>query len=208
MLRRFLCLSFSGGSTFLFSVSEDSKSRVRKRRWWRWPLRVCIVLLLAAVGAALYLNQAGLPDFAKRSLQARLAERGVRLDFDWLRMDWNGAWRAAQLRLGQADAGGSVGVTVDGSVVRPDYGALLAGRAAVRDFSLTGLQFEAQLTDGAHGDDQRCAVLRGKLGVGDDGGVVNFRADLFRGNFDDVAHGESLRLQPAQPRLAGLARAP
>ena len=148
MLRRFLCLSFSGGSTFLFFVSEDSKSRVRKRRWWRWPLRVCMVLLLAAVGAALYLNQAGLPDFAKRSLQARLAQRGVRLDFDWLRMDWNGAWRAAQLRLGQADAGGSVGVTVDGSVVRPDYGALLAGRAAVRDFSLTGLQFEAQLTDG------------------------------------------------------------
>ena len=147
MLRRFLCLNLSGGSTFLFSVSEDSKNRVRRRRWWRWPLRVCVVLLLVAAGAALYLNQAGLPDFVKRSLQVRLAERGVQLDFDWLRMDWNGAWRAGQLRLGQSDAAGSVALTVGNSVVRPDYGALLSGRAAVRGLSLTGFQFDAQLTD-------------------------------------------------------------
>ena len=56
-------------------MSNDSKTRVRKRRWWRWPLRVCVVLLLVIAGAALYLNQAGLPGFAKRSLQARLAKR-------------------------------------------------------------------------------------------------------------------------------------
>ena len=84
-------------------VSGDSKKTcVRKRRWWRWPLRVAIVLAFVVAGAAVYLNQAGLPGFAKRSLQARLAQRGVTLDFDWLRMDWDGAWRAAQLRLGQA----------------------------------------------------------------------------------------------------------
>ena len=64
MLRRFLYLSFSGGSTFLLSVSNDSKTRVRSRCWWHWPLRVCVVLLLVVVGAALYLNLAGLPDFA------------------------------------------------------------------------------------------------------------------------------------------------
>ena len=86
-------------------MSNDSKKTcVRKRRWWRWPLRVAIVLVFVVAGAAVYLNQAGLPGFAKRSLQARLAQRGVTLDFDWLRMDWDGAWRAAELRLGQADA--------------------------------------------------------------------------------------------------------
>ena len=76
MLRRFLSLNFSGSSTFLFFVSNDSKTHVRKRRWWRWPLRVFVLLLLALGGAALYLNQAGLPGFAKRSLQTRLAKRG------------------------------------------------------------------------------------------------------------------------------------
>jgi len=106
-----------------------------------------VVLLLALAGAALYLNQAGLPDFAKRQLQSRLAQRGVQLDYDWLRMDWDGAWRAGQLRLGQSDAAGSVALTVGNSVVRPDYGALLSGRAAVRELSLTGFQFDAQLTD-------------------------------------------------------------
>ena len=99
-------------------VSDDSKkTRVRKRCWWRWPLRVAIVLAFVVAGAAVYLNQAGLPGFAKRSLQARLAQRGVTLDFDWLRMDWDGAWRAAQLRLGQADAVGSLGVAVGSGVV-------------------------------------------------------------------------------------------
>ena len=87
-----------------------------------------VVLLLSLAGAALYLNQAGLPDFAKRHLQSRLTQRGVQLDFDWLRMDWDGAWRAGQLRLGQSDAAGSVALTVGNSVVRPDYGALLSGR--------------------------------------------------------------------------------
>ena len=106
-----------------------------------------VVLLLSLAGAALYLNQAGLPDFAKRHLQSRLTQRGVQLDFDWLRMDWDGAWRAGQLRLGQSDAAGSVALTVGNSVVRPDYGALLSGRAAVRELSLTGFQFDAQLTD-------------------------------------------------------------
>ena len=230
MLRRFLCLSFSGGSTFLFFVSEDSKSRVRKRRWWRWPLRVCMVLLLAAVGAALYLNQAGLPDFAKRSLQARLAQRGVRLDFDWLRMDWNGAWRATQLRLGQADAGGSVGVTVDGSIVRPDYGALLAGRATVRDFSLTGLQFEAQLTDGATNlPPIRVSWPEGELRLARSGALTakNLMGDVMGVSVDAAlsvanamaplldrepsaepldAEGLSEKLKPFKAGLAGLAK--
>ncbi len=147
MLRRFLCLTCFGGSASVF-VPEESKTPVRKRRWWRWPLRVGIVLLLTLAGAALYLNQSGLPGFAKRSLQARLAKRGVQLDFDWLRMDWDGAWRAAQLRLGQADAAGRVGVTVGSGVFRPDYGALFAGRAAVREFSLARFQLDAQLADG------------------------------------------------------------
>ena len=225
MLRRFLCLSLSGGSTFLFSVSEDSKNRVRRRRWWRWPLRVCVVLLLVAAGAALYLNQAGLPDFVKRSLQARLAERGVQLDFDWLRMDWNGAWRAGQLRLGQSDAAGSVALTVGNSVVRPDYGALLSGRAAVRGLSLTGFQFDAQLTDaGTNLAPMKVSFPEGELRLADTGTLTakQLKGDVLGFSVDvDVslanvmtlrtarkldAEPLSEKLRPFKARLAGLAK--
>ena len=225
MLRRFLCLNLSGGSTFLFSVSEDSKNRVRRRRWWRWPLRVCVVLLLVAAGAALYLNQAGLPDFVKRSLQARLAERGVQLDFDWLRMDWNGAWRAGQLRLGQSDAAGSVALTVGNSVVRPDYVALLSGRAAVRGLSLTGFQFDAQLTDaGTNLPPMKVSFPEGELRLADTGtltakqlkgDVLGFSVDVdvslanvmtLRTTRKPDAEPLSEKLRPFKARLAGLAK--
>ena len=225
MLRRLLCLNLSGGSTFLFSVSEDSKNRVRRRRWWRWPLRVCVVLLLVVAGAALYLNQAGLPDFVKRSLQARLAERGVQLDFDWLRMDWNGAWRAGQLRLGQSDAAGSVALTVGNSVVRPDYGALLSGRAAVRGLSLTGFQFDAQLTDaGTNLPPMKVSFPEGELRLADTGTLTakQLKGDVLGFSVDvDVslanvmtlrtarkldAEPLSEKLKPFKARLAGLAK--
>ena len=230
MLRRFLCLSLSGGSTFLFSVSEDSKNRVRRRRWWRWPLRVCVVLLLVAAGAALYLNQAGLPDFVKRSLQARLVKRGVQLDFDWLRMDWNGAWQAGQLRFGQTDTNGSVAVTVGGSVVRPDYRALLSGRADVRELSLKGLHFDAQLADaGTNLPPIRVSWPQGELRLTDTGTFtakhligdvmgVSVDIDLSVGNARSPvaardprampydARELSEQLKPLKARLAGLAK--
>ena len=188
------------------------------------------MLLLVIAGAALYLNQAGLPGFAKRSLQARLAKRGVRLDFEWLRMDWNGAWRAGQLRLGQADAGGSIGVTVNGSVVRPDYGALLAGRDAVRDFSLTGLQFEAQLADGGTNlPPLRISFPEGELRLARSGALTakNLKGDVMGVSVDAAlsvanamaplldrepsaepltAQGLSEKLKPFKARLAGLAK--
>ena len=151
----------------MFFVSNDSKTCVHKRRWL---LRMFVVLLLVLAGTALYLNQAGLPDFAKRHLQSRLAQQGVQLDFDWLRMDWDGAWRADQLRLGQADAAGSVTVTVGNSVVRPDYAALLSGRPAVRELSLTGLQFDAQLTDaGTNFPPIKVSFPEGELSLADTG---------------------------------------
>ncbi len=169
MLRRFLCLTFSG-SIFLFSVSNNSKTCVRKRRWL---LRMFVMLMLVLAGTALYLNQAGLPDFAKRHLQSRLAQRGVQLDFDWLRMDWDGAWRASRLRLGQSDTAGSVALTLGNNVIRPDYGALLSGRAAIRGLSLTGFQFDAQLIDaGANLTPIKVSFPTGELRLTDTGTVT------------------------------------
>ena len=226
MLRRFLCLNLSGGSTFLFSVSEDSKNRVRRRRWWRWPLRVCVVLLLVAAGAALLPE----PGWAARLRQSEacrraLAERGVQLDFDSLRMDWNGAWRADQLRLAQSDAAGSVALTVGNSVVRPDYGTLLSGRAAVRGLSLTGFQFDAQLTDaGTNLPPMKVSFPKGELRLADTGtltakqlkgDVLGFSVDVdvslanvmtLRTARKPDAEPFSEKLRPFKARLAGLAK--
>ena len=183
-------------------MANDSKTRVRKRRWWRWLLRVCLVLLLALAGAALYLNQAGLPDFAKRHLQSRLAQRGVQLDFDWLRMDWDGAWRASQLRLGQADAAGSIALTVGNSVVRPDYGALLSGRAAVRELSLTGFQFAALLTDaGTNLPPIKVTFPEGELRLADTGTLTakHLKGDVLGVSVDvDLSLANAMALRTAR----------
>ena len=57
-------------------VSKESKTPKPKRRWLRRSLWLCLVLALLGVAAIGYLNQVGLPDFAKRELQERLAKRG------------------------------------------------------------------------------------------------------------------------------------
>ena len=129
-------------------MNDDSRTRVRKRRLWRLPIHFGIVLLIVAAASMLYLNQIGLPGFAKRSLQARLATQGLKLDFDWLRVGWNGALRAARMQLDQADDAGRLSVIVGSGVILPNYAAFLSGRSILREFSLSGIQLEAQLNDG------------------------------------------------------------
>ncbi|MFL3665279.1 MAG: hypothetical protein ACJ06V_01710, partial [Verrucomicrobiota bacterium] len=203
-------------------MSNDSKTRVRKLRWL---LRMFVVLLLVLAGTALYLNQAGLPDFAKRHLQSRLAQREVQLDFDWLRMDWDGAWRVGQLQLGQSDTAGSVALTVGNSVIRPDYGALLSGRAAVRGLSLTGFQFDAQLNDaGANLTPMKVSFPEGELHLADTGAltakqlkgdVLGFSVDVdvslvnvmtLRTDRKSDAKPLSEKLRPFKARLVDLAK--
>ena len=72
-------------------VSKEFKTPKPKRRWLRRSLWLCLVLALLGVAAIGYLNQVGLPDFAKRELQERLAKRGIELEFDWLRLELNDA---------------------------------------------------------------------------------------------------------------------
>ena len=84
-----------------------------------------MVIALGAAGLG-YLNQVGLPGFAKRELQDRLAKRGIELDFDWVRLEWDGAWKAKWLRLGQADSSGKLSIAVEHVFIRPVYRSLLS----------------------------------------------------------------------------------
>jgi len=83
-------------------VSKESKTPKPKRRWLRRSLWLCLVLALLGVAAIGYLNQVGLPDFAKRELQERLAKLAepVRVDLgdSLLKVNGNGVRPAGMVK--------------------------------------------------------------------------------------------------------------
>ena len=55
------------------------------------------------LGALLYLNRVGLPDFAKQPLLENLRARGLELEFSRLRLSWYRGIVAENVRFGRAD---------------------------------------------------------------------------------------------------------
>ena len=119
-----------------------------KRRWLRRLLGLFLVVILLSVGAVLYLNQIGLPGFAKRGVQQYLAELGIKLDFNWLRIHLDGTWNARQLKIDQTDSGGVLGVSFDDITVRPNYLSLILGQPSVKEFGIRGLGLKAEMVLG------------------------------------------------------------
>ena len=58
------------------------------RRGFRWCRIVFLLLLLLAVGAFIYLNRVGLPNFLKTRLLAELRSHGLELEFQRVRLRW------------------------------------------------------------------------------------------------------------------------
>ena len=67
---------------------KSSRPPSRRRRTFRLLRRLAVVLLLVVVGAAVYLNQFGLPGFLKDRVLADLRQRGVHAEFKRLRWRW------------------------------------------------------------------------------------------------------------------------
>ena len=61
------------------------------------------LVILALLGALLYVNRVGLPDFAKRPLLENLRARGLELEFSRLRLNWHRGIVAENVRFGRAD---------------------------------------------------------------------------------------------------------
>ncbi len=90
--------------------SEIPKATGRKRGFWRTcrvyfrRFRITVwLLILALLGGLLYLNQIGLPDFAKQPLLESLRARGLDLQFSRLRLRWHYGIVAENVRFGRAD---------------------------------------------------------------------------------------------------------
>ena len=82
----------------------------QKGRFWR-TARICFrrfritvwLLILVLLGGLIYLNQIGLPDFAKKPLLENLRARGLDLQFSRLRLSWYRGIVAENVRFGRAD---------------------------------------------------------------------------------------------------------
>ena len=80
----------------------------QKGRFWRTcriyfrRVRITVwLVILALLGALVYLNQIGLPDFAKKPLLENLRARGLDLQFSRLRLSWYRGLVAENVRFGR-----------------------------------------------------------------------------------------------------------
>lgn len=81
-------------------------------------------LILALLGALLYLNQIGLPAFAKQPLLEKLRARGLDLQFSRLRWRWYHGIVAENVLFGRADDPSSPKLTLQEVAVQLNYRAL------------------------------------------------------------------------------------
>ena len=81
------------------SSAPQLKPKSRRRILQRWGVRLILLGLLISCSTLLYLNQVGLPDFAKSMLQQELAANGLNLEFDRLRWGWQQGLVADQIQL-------------------------------------------------------------------------------------------------------------
>ena len=98
-----------------------------------WPTaRICFrrfritlwLLILLLLGGLVYLNQIGLPDFAKKPLLENLRARGLDLQFSRLRLSWNHGMVAENVRFGRPDEPFSPHLTLAEVRLRFNYAAL------------------------------------------------------------------------------------
>jgi hypothetical protein len=100
-------------------------------RFWR-TCRTCFrriritvwLLILALLGGLIYLNQIGLPDFAKKPLLEKLRARGLDLQFSRLRLSWSRGLVAQNARFERPDESLSPQLTVGQVQLRLNYRAL------------------------------------------------------------------------------------
>src|SRR5579859_4142563 len=97
--------TFPSARTADLAMGAHHKSRIwRLCRLYFRSFRILVwLLILAALGALVYINQIGLPDLVKTPLLERLRSRGLDLQFSRLRLSWNQGIIAENVHFGPAD---------------------------------------------------------------------------------------------------------
>ena len=94
------------------------------------------LVMLALLGALLYFNQIGLPDFVKNPLLDKLRARGLELQFSRLRLRFPHGLVADNVRLGGTNNAANPTLTLQEIQVRLDYAALAKGQLQVSSLRL------------------------------------------------------------------------
>src|SRR5487761_1922140 len=92
---------------------------------FRWCRISVWLVVLAALGALVWVNQIGLPDFLKTRLVATLRERGVALEFTRMRLRFGRGIVAENVRFGDAQTAGRPALALAEIQLQLDYRALL-----------------------------------------------------------------------------------
>jgi hypothetical protein len=117
------------------------------RVWFR-RFRIGVwLLVLAVVGAGLYLNQIGLPAFIKRPLLEQLRQRGVQIEFTRLRLLWYRGIVAENVRFGSAQGPSEPALTARQAELDLDWRAALRGRLQIQSVGLQAGRFEWPIAD-------------------------------------------------------------
>ena len=125
----------------------------RKSRFWRKcriyfrRARITVWLVtLAILGALIYLNLIGLPDFVKRPIISKLRERGMALDFSVLRLHWSRGFVASQVTFGSMDFPAVPHLTAKEVEFHFHLRALITGKVQVDSITLRDGKLEWTLT--------------------------------------------------------------
>lgn len=125
----------------------------RKNRFWRMcriyfrRARITVWLVtLVILGALIYLNLIGLPDFVKRPIISKLRERGMALDFSELRLHWSRGFVASQVQFGSMDSPAVPHLTANEVEFNFHLRALLVGKIQVDSITLREGKLEWTLT--------------------------------------------------------------
>src|ERR1017187_1690024 len=104
---------------------------LQKGQFWRTArihfrrFRITVwLLILVLLGGLIYLNQIGLPDFAKKPLLENLRARGLDLQFSRLRLSWYHGIVAENVRFGRPDEPFSPHLTLAEVRLRFNHAAL------------------------------------------------------------------------------------
>jgi len=114
-----------------------------RHRFWRLcriyfrRFRIFVWLLtVVLLGAVLYLNRVGLPDFIKRPLVEELREYGVALEFGRLHWEWDEGFVARNVSFGAVDDPTVPQLFADRVQIRLNYLALLRARVRVESLGI------------------------------------------------------------------------
>ena len=116
------------------------------RRGFRWCRIVFLLLILLGVGAFIYLNKVGLPNFLKTRLLAELRSHGLELEFQRLHLNWYQSILAEGVRIRATGQTNGPQLQLKEIQLRLNFDALKQGRVQVDSLLLTQGRLELPLT--------------------------------------------------------------